>query len=80
MAKQFTVHFKDVGRDKKTWDEDMDRVDEDTMTAAVHRKRAIASAFPAFTFNPDGSGVIICGFHTCGTYTVQVNGELKVTP
>lgn len=79
MAKQFTIHFKDVGREKRTWDHEADKITEAVLTRAVHEKRAIASREPEFMLDEDGNGKIFCWFHTCGTFTIQVNGPLKVT-
>ncbi len=66
-----TVHFRDVGRDSKSWSVVMPELTEAALLKAVKVKRAILSRFPEFQMVNDNEGVIYAGIRSVGRFFVE---------
>lgn len=62
------VKFENVGRGKMKWEMTLPNLEYKTLLKAVKQRHAIASRYPEFVIDDDGSGSIFCGFHFCGSF------------
>lgn len=64
-----TVHFKDVGRDKRTWSAEFKSLDHKTMYREVKSKGGLMSSDIDFCL--ESGSVIVGGWRTVGKFTVS---------
>ena len=70
------VHFERVGRDNKTWSEDVGELCEENLLSAIRRKRALNSRDVEFGTEPpehNTGRIVVGGLRTVGTFRLQPN-------
>jgi hypothetical protein len=67
------IHFKDVGRDKRSWSQDFGNAatQEEIAKAAKRGAGLMSSCVDAEIYEQgDGGEIIVGGFRTVGTFTI----------
>jgi len=66
------VEFLEVGRDKRTWAEEMVIVTPEAMERSVRNNAALLSRSIDFAFAPDDSGgdIFVGGFRKVGSFRI----------
>jgi len=65
----YEVKFVEVGRGKKSWVATLPDMEERTVAKELHRAKAVKSRFPDVYVNPDGTGLVCCGYSKVGAFT-----------
>lgn len=67
-----TVHFHEVGRDKRSWQKQFQSVSEETIAREAKKSGALLSRDVWAELHDSGyTGVIVAGFRTVGTFTIS---------
>lgn len=66
------IHFKNVGRNKRSWDAECKELDYDWFYSQVKRNAIVMSTDLDFLLNDTETGGTICaGFHDIGTFEIE---------
>jgi hypothetical protein len=68
------IHFKEVGRDKRSWTQDFSNTaTEDEIAKAAKRGAGLMSSCvdAAIYEQGDGGEIVVGGFRTVGTFTIS---------
>lgn len=73
------VEFTNVGRGKKSWTQELDDVDHDSLLSSVLKHGALMSRDIEFAEDPDSNlgKVIVGGFRVVGSFRLLPKGATK---
>lgn len=72
-----TVHYKDVGRDKRSWSKSFAReVSESSIAQEAKRRGGLMSGIVDAELNDNGSGgcILVGGWWAVGQFTIEKGG------
>lgn len=71
------VQFTDVGRDKKTWESEIDDISHSSLLKQIRLHAVVMSRDVEFTLNEseDGGAVVVGGVRTIGHYKILATNQ-----
>jgi hypothetical protein len=72
------IHFRNVGREKKCWQSEVDDLSDDTVLAEIRKANALRSQGIDLSWNSEGTGgaIYVGLFRKVGDYWVEGGARL----